>query len=318
MRRVAAHVFVEDVEVPALNLRDADFHHLSRVLRLRPGEAVSASDGAGRSLACRWTGARALEPASEISYQGRPWPPLTVAFALTKGEHPEWTVQKLTEAGVDRVIVMTTAHCVARWGAEDPPRRLARLKEVARQAAMQSRRVWLPSVEGPLTFSQVVSVGSQVVSVGSQVDPVGSQVDPVGSQVVSVGSQVVSVGSQVVPVGRVATEGESGDPRAGAAGQAGVVPGAAGVVPGAAGVVPGVALAVPDGSPLSLATPSVLVGPEGGWSEAELGAVVNHVALGPHVLRAETAALAAGVLLAALRSHLVAGVHQAPATRSCR
>ncbi len=318
MRRVAAHVFVEDVEVPALNLRDADFHHLSRVLRLRPGEAVSASDGAGRSLACRWTGARALEPASEISYQGRPWPPLTVAFALTKGEHPEWTVQKLTEAGVDRVIVMTTAHCVARWGAEDPPRRLARLKEVARQAAMQSRRVWLPSVEGPLTFSQVVSVGSQVVSVGSQVDPVGSQVDPVGSQVVSVGSQVDPVGSQVVPVGRVATEGESGDPRAGAAGQAGVVPGAAGVVPGAAGVVPGVALAVPDGSPLSLATPSVLVGPEGGWSEAELGAVVNHVALGPHVLRAETAALAAGVLLAALRSHLVAGVHQAPATRSCR
>ena len=290
MRRVAAHVFVEDVEVPALNLRDADFHHLSRVLRLRPGEAVSASDGAGRSLACRWTGARALEPASEISYQGRPWPPLTVAFALTKGEHPEWTVQKLTEAGVDRVIVMTTAHCVARWGAGDPPRRLARLKEVARQAAMQSRRVWLPSVEGPLTFSQVVSVGSQVVSVGSQVDPVGSQ---------------------VVPVGRVATEGESGDPRAGAAGQAGVVP-------GAAGVVPGVALAVPDASPLSLATPSVLVGPEGGWSEAELGAVVNHVALGPHVLRTETAALAAGVLLAALRSHLVAGVHQAPATRSCR
>jgi 16S rRNA (uracil1498-N3)-methyltransferase len=318
VRRVAAHVFVEDVEVPALNLRDADFHHLSRVLRLRPGEAVSASDGAGRSLACRWTGARALEPASEISYQGRPWPPLTVAFALTKGEHPEWTVQKLTEAGVDRVIVMTTAHCVARWGAGDPPRRLARLKEVARQAAMQSRRVWLPSVEGPLTFSQVVSVGSQVVSVGSQVDPVGSQVDPVGSQVVSVGSQVDPVGSQVVPVGRVATEGESGDPRAGAAGQAGVVPGAAGVVPGAAGVVPGVALAVPDGSPLSLATPSVLVGPEGGWSEAELGAVVNHVALGPHVLRAETAALAAGVLLAALRSHLVAGVHQAPATRSCR
>ncbi|MHB1496707.1 MAG: RsmE family RNA methyltransferase, partial [Acidimicrobiales bacterium] len=179
MRRVAAHVFVEDVEVPALNLCDADFHHLSRVLRLRPGEAVSASDGAGRSLACRWTGARALEPASEISYQDRPWPPLTVAFALTKGEHPEWTVQKLTEAGVDRVIVMTTAHCVARWGAGDPPRRLARLKEVARQAAMQSRRVWLPSVEGPLTFSQVVSVGSQVVSVGSQVDPVGSQVDPV-------------------------------------------------------------------------------------------------------------------------------------------
>ena len=260
MRRVAAHVFLEDVEVPALKLSEADFHHLSRVLRLRPGEAVSASDGAGRSLACRWTGARALEPAGDISYQDRPWPPVTVAFALTKGEHPEWAVQKLTEAGVDRVIVMTTARCVARWGAGDSPRRLARLREVARQAAMQSRRVWLTSVDGPLTFSQLVSAGG------------------------------------------VVTVSESSDVHAGAA------------PAGAAGV----ALAVPEGSPPSLATPTVLVGPEGGWSDEELAAVVNHVALGPHVLRAETAALAAGVLLAALRSHLVAEVPRAPTTRSCR
>ena len=269
VRRVAAHVFLEDVEVPALNLAEADFHHLSRVLRLRPGEAVSASDGAGRLLACRWTGARALEPAGQISYQDRPWPPVTVAFALTKGEHPEWAVQKLTEAGVDRVIVMTTARCIARWGAADSPRRLARLKEVARQAAMQSRRVWLPSIDGPFTFSQVVSA------------------------------------PQLVSTGGVVTAGEPSDVQAGASVQAGAAPA-------------GVALAVPDGSPLSLATPTVLVGPEGGWSDEELGAVVHHVALGPHVLRAETAALAAGVLLAALRSHLVAEVPQVPATRSCR
>jgi len=54
-----------------------------------------------------------------------------------------------------------------------------------------------------------------------------------------------------------------------------------------------------------LATPTVLIGPEGGWSDEELDAVPNQVGLGPHVLRAETAALAAGVLLAALRAHLV-------------
>jgi 16S rRNA (uracil1498-N3)-methyltransferase len=48
-----------------------------------------------------------------------------------------------------------------------------------------------------------------------------------------------------------------------------------------------------------------MIGPEGGWSDDELKAVPCHVGLGPHVLRAETAALAAGVLLAALRAGLV-------------
>jgi RsmE family RNA methyltransferase len=52
----------------------------------------------------------------------------------------------------------------------------------------------------------------------------------------------------------------------------------------------------------------VLIGPEGGWTDRELSSVPNHVGLGPNVLRAETAALAAGVLLAALRAHLVVAV----------
>ena len=54
--------------------------------------------------------------------------------------------------------------------------------------------------------------------------------------------------------------------------------------------------------------PTVLVGPEGGWTDEELRAVPRHVGLGPHVLRAGTAALAAGVLLAALRAGLVTEV----------
>jgi len=67
----------------------------------------------------------------------------------------------------------------------------------------------------------------------------------------------------------------------------------------------GVALAEPGGGPISLATPIVLVGPEGGWSPRELALVDNRVSLGDGVLRVETAALAAGVLLTALRSAAV-------------
>jgi 16S rRNA (uracil1498-N3)-methyltransferase len=65
---------------------------------------------------------------------------------------------------------------------------------------------------------------------------------------------------------------------------------------------PGVALAVP-GAPLaSINHPTVLIGPEGGWSAEELSAPAARVGLGPHVLRTETAAIVAGALLVAARA----------------
>jgi 16S rRNA U1498 N3-methylase RsmE len=45
----------------------------------------------------------------------------------------------------------------------------------------------------------------------------------------------------------------------------------------------------------------VCVGPEGGWTEEELGLASGKVGLGHGVLRAETAAIVAGALVCALR-----------------
>lgn len=69
---------------------------------------------------------------------------------------------------------------------------------------------------------------------------------------------------------------------------------------------PGAALAERHGVPPSLEHPTLLVGPEGGWSEGEASRVEHRVGLGDLVLRAETAAIAGAVLLTGLRSRLVA------------
>lgn len=77
------------------------------------------------------------------------------------------------------------------------------------------------------------------------------------------------------------------------------------------------ALAEPGAAPLTLATPLVLVGPEGGWSEREREQARKEgapfVGLASSVLRVETAAVAAGVVLAALRAGLVAPAGEPPA-----
>jgi 16S rRNA (uracil1498-N3)-methyltransferase len=232
----AAHVIVADLDWPALD--DDDRHHLTAVLRLRPGEPVTVTDGRGGWRRCRFSGDSGsegeLEVDGEVERVPPPAPAITVAMALVKGERPEWAVQKLVELGVDRVLLFHAERSVVRWSGDRAVRHLGRLRSVARQAVMQSRQVWLPEVAGVEEFGALVGVG-----------------------------------------------GDGG---------------------GAGG---GVALAEPGGSPPSLAYPTVLVGPEGGWSLAERERGLPTVSLGLAALRSETAAVAAGVLLAALRAGLV-------------
>ena len=67
--------------------------------------------------------------------------------------------------------------------------------------------------------------------------------------------------------------------------------------------LPGVALAErADGDALTQGVHHRPRRPEGGWTGEELALPVPHVGLGGHVLRAETAAIAAGVLLVAGRA----------------
>ena len=60
---------------------------------------------------------------------------------------------------------------------------------------------------------------------------------------------------------------------------------------------PTCALADPDGDSLSADIDTIIVGPEGGFTDRELESVPRRVTLSPTVLRVETAALAAAILL---------------------
>ncbi|MGH9163912.1 MAG: RsmE family RNA methyltransferase, partial [Acidimicrobiales bacterium] len=167
-RHSAGHAFVADLDRPVLD--PADQHHLARVLRLRPGQSVTVTDGTGAWQSCRWTAAGGLVPDGEVVSEPAALPSLTVAFALTKGAKPEWAVQKLTELGVDRIVVFTAERSVVRWDAATAAGHLVRWRRVAREAAMQSRRVRLPRVDGVVRFADVAA---ELESVGALAEPDG-------------------------------------------------------------------------------------------------------------------------------------------------
>jgi 16S rRNA (uracil1498-N3)-methyltransferase len=147
----APHVVVADVTAPELAV--ADRHHLDRVRRLRTGDLLSVTDGAGRWRWCRF--GDALDPTGEVHLDPAPEPAITVAFALVKGERPELVVQKLTELGVDRIVPFLAERSVVRWEPDKAARNLERLRRVALEASMQSRRTWLPEVAEVASFDEV-------------------------------------------------------------------------------------------------------------------------------------------------------------------
>jgi 16S rRNA (uracil1498-N3)-methyltransferase len=83
---------------------------------------------------------------------------LTVAFAPTKGERPEWVVQKLTELGVDRIVPLLCDRSVVRWDGDRGRKAVERLRRVAQEAAAQCRRVWLPEIAEVVRFADLATL----------------------------------------------------------------------------------------------------------------------------------------------------------------
>jgi 16S rRNA (uracil1498-N3)-methyltransferase len=153
LRRSAAHVLVADLDDPTLG--DATVHHLRRVLRLRDGESITVTDGAGSWRLGAFVRDR-LEPDGETTVEPKPEPRLTLATALPKGERAEWLVQKSTEIGIDRIVLIDAERSVVRWDGDRAARNVDRLRRIAADAAMQSRRVWLPEIDGVRPVADVI------------------------------------------------------------------------------------------------------------------------------------------------------------------
>lgn len=217
LRTSAAHVFMSDLSAPSLN--DDDHKHLAKVLRLRDGETVSCSDGAGSWRLCTWNHGM-LEAITEVTTEQAPKPALTVAVSPVKGDRTDLVIEKLVEIGVDSVVLLAPVErSVVRWASNKVDHVLSRYQRIARAAAMQSRRVFLPAVSGPVPLETILTAGA--------------------------------------------------------------------------------AVAEPGGNAPWASVTTVAIGPEGGFTGRELASASQRVDLGPHVLRAETAAIVAATRMVA-------------------
>lgn len=143
-----------------LSLSEEDARHAVSSLRLRPGDRLTSSDGRGGLAVCRVTRADRSGLTAEVedrSHEPAPRPVLTVSLAPPKGDRLSWALQKLTEVGVDAVVLVEAARSVRRWGEGRAARARERAESIAREAAKQSRRRHLPDVRGPLSWDDALT-----------------------------------------------------------------------------------------------------------------------------------------------------------------
>ena len=147
----------EPGQVVVLSSEDAG--HAVRALRLREGNEFTSSDGRGALARCRVVRAERLLVEGEVierSVDPKPRPTLSVLMSPPKGERLTWAVQKLTEIGADEIILVEASRSVRRWEGERAGKVAPRLEAVAREAAKQSRRRFLPALGGPVPWAEAV------------------------------------------------------------------------------------------------------------------------------------------------------------------
>ncbi len=153
---------LDGVEVEGVvRLEGDEAHHAVAVRRMRVGEQVVLTDGAGGCAvgAVSGTGKRLLEvTVTSVSRDPEPSPSLVVVQALPKGDRGELAVELLTEIGVSWILPWAASRSVAVWKGERAEKSLARWRSTAREAAKQARRTWHPVVSPLASTAEVVEL----------------------------------------------------------------------------------------------------------------------------------------------------------------
>ncbi|MCE9616206.1 MAG: 16S rRNA (uracil(1498)-N(3))-methyltransferase [Lentisphaerae bacterium] len=136
-------------------------HHLTHVLRVREGDAITVFDGCGRRVQAVVTraagGSRAVPfaftpiPGTE---QQQPTPfPLALYQSIIKGNRMDMLIEKAAELGATVIVPVVTERTVVRLAAAQAEERRERWQRIAVGAAKQCGEDWVPTVAPVVTLA---------------------------------------------------------------------------------------------------------------------------------------------------------------------
>lgn len=151
------HRFIGDVDLDQKTLTVSDGELVSQwrtVLRLKPGDILTLSDGRGREAEATILSMDKKEARlkiGEIAFPSRePEKETTLYAALLKRENFELVAQKATEIGISRIVPLITERTVKTGFNRE------RIMKIVREAAEQSGRTTIPDLADPILFKDAL------------------------------------------------------------------------------------------------------------------------------------------------------------------
>lgn len=150
--------FVDAIRSGAAVLRGEHARHLTRVLRVEPGQRYEISDNRSAYLAeiAEARGDRVvfrvIEPIASTELPVR----ITLLASLIKFDRFEWMIEKATELGVERILPVEAARSEKGLLAASH-KRAERWMRIARESSQQSRRIHVPGILPAVRFEQALA-----------------------------------------------------------------------------------------------------------------------------------------------------------------
>jgi 16S rRNA (uracil1498-N3)-methyltransferase len=139
-------------------------NHITRVLRLRSGDALTVFDGSGGEFGARIAEFRkdavvvAVEEHRPLDRES----PLTLTLAqgISRGERMDWIIQKATELGASKIVPLFTKRSMVRLDERQAERKIQHWRAIAVAACEQCGRNKVPELVTPIDFFDVLPADS--------------------------------------------------------------------------------------------------------------------------------------------------------------
>ncbi len=146
------HFFVEPEQIfpDHVEIRGGDVNHIKNVLRLRPGDEISASDGLGVEYLCSIQELLKDVVQADILKRRKEEKELASRLVLyqgiPKGDRMDLVVQKAVELGAKRIVPVAFGRCIVKLDHKKAQARQKRWQAIAESAAKQAGRSVVPEV----------------------------------------------------------------------------------------------------------------------------------------------------------------------------
>lgn len=155
--------FVPQLYNEEMYIEGVDARHISKVLRMQPGDKLQivSDDGVSAmaeitAIASERVSVRCLEKLAESH---EPRVRLVLAQGLAKGEKMDFIIQKAVEMGAYSVIPVAMEHSVVRLDGAKAAKKVERWQKIAESAAKQSKRDIIPQVQPVQSMAEMLASG---------------------------------------------------------------------------------------------------------------------------------------------------------------